>query len=82
MCFSQPKPPSPPKPPEPQKLAPPPPPLPPISAPKQLQPMNSSGPDLRIGPQKVVGSSGRKPVSNKSLKSGLNMGGDNGGLNI
>ena len=81
MCFSQPKPPSPPKPPEPQKLTPPPPPPPPVVAPKQLQAQGSS-PDLRIGSQKAVSSSKRRPVNSNSLKSGLNMGGSSGGLNV
>ena len=80
MCFSQPKPPKPPKPPELQKVVAPPPPPPPVAAPKQLQ-QEGAKPDLRIGSQKATGTS-RKRVDSSSLKSGLNMGGSSGGLNI
>ena len=80
MCFSQPKPPSPPKPPPLQKVVAPPPPPAPAAAPKPLQQPDAK-PDLRIGSQKSTSSS-RSKVSGSSLKSSLNMGGNNQGLNL
>ena len=81
MCFSAPKPPKPPKPPPlPAAYTAPPPPPPPKQAPKQLQ-QPGAKPDLRIGSQKASSSRAGK-VSQSSLKSGLNMGGSSGGLNL
>lgn len=81
MCFSQPKMPKPPKPkPLPPAYAAPPPPPPPKPAPTQLQ-QPGDKPDLRIGSQKASSSRAGK-VSQSSLKSGLNMGGSSGGLNL
>ena len=79
--MSQPKPPKPPKPPELQKVVPPPPPMPPVAAPKQLQTQGAK-PDLRIGANKVSSAGSRKRVDSGSLRSSLNMGGGNGGLNL
>jgi len=80
MCFAQPKPPSAPKPPEPPKVvAPPPPPAPP-AAPKPLQ-QPGAQPDLRIGSQKGTDSS-RSRTNSGSLKSTLNIGNSNKGLNL
>ena len=81
MCFSQPRAPKPPKPkPLPPAYAAPPPPPPPKPAPTQLQ-QPGAKPDLRIGSQKASTSRAGK-VSQSSLKSGLNMGGSSGGLNL
>ena len=81
MClFKAPKPPKLPDPPPLPRVAAPPPPPVPVLPPKQLQ-QQGAAPDLRIGPQKSTGTS-RKRVTSQSLKSGLNMGGSSGGLNI
>ena len=81
MClFKAPKPPKPPDPPPLPKVVAPPPPPPVPAAPKQLQAPGAK-PDLRIGTQKSASSS-RKRVNSQSLKSGLNVGSDSGGLNI
>ena len=80
MCFSQPKAPSPPKPPPLQQVAPPAPPPAPAAAPKPVQAADAK-PDLRIGSQKSSSAS-RSKVSGSSLKSSLNMGGNNQGLNL
>ena len=82
MCMSAPKAPKMPKPkPLPPAYAAPPPPPPPKPAPVQLQDPGAK-PDLRIGSQKATGSSRSGRVSQSSLKSGLNMGGSTGGINL
>ena len=80
MCFSQPKPPSPPKPP-PLPPAPPPPvaPPPPAPAPKALQAVGAQ-PDMRVGSQRAKNSRNNR-VSATTLRSTLNIGGGEGGLN-
>ena len=81
MCFSQPKAPKVPKPkPLPPAYAAPPPPPPPKPAPVQLQQPDAK-PDLRIGSQKASSSRAGK-VSQSSLKSGLNISGNSGGINL
>tara|TARA_Y100000289_G_scaffold815_1_gene761 strand:+ start:81 stop:332 length:252 start_codon:yes stop_codon:yes gene_type:complete len=83
MCFfNTPKPPKPPKPkPLPPAFAAPPPPPPPKQAPVQLQGAGAT-PDLRIGGQRSTASGRTGRVNQSSLKSGLNLGSDSGGLNI
>lgn len=82
MCFSQPKAPKPPKPkPLPPAFAAPPPPLAPRPTPVQLQAPGAK-PDLRIGSQRSTASGRTGRVNQSSLKSGLNLGSDSGGLNI
>jgi hypothetical protein len=80
MCFSQPKTPTPPKPPPlpPAPAAPAPPPKP-APAPKAMQPVGSQ-PDLRVGGMKRQSTQKNKVTSN-SLRSTLNIGGSDGGLN-
>jgi len=81
MCFgSAPKAPTPPKPPPlpPAPPAPAPPPKP--AAPTQkLQPVDSQ-PDLRVGGMKRQSTQKNKVTSN-SLRSTLNIGGSDGGIN-
>jgi|TARA_Y100000289_G_scaffold50461_1_gene51374 hypothetical protein len=82
MClFNAPKPPKPPKPqPLPPAFAAPPPPPAAKKAPVQLQAAGAA-PDLRIGGQRsTAGRTGR--INQSSLKSGLNLGSDSGGLNV
>ena len=72
---------SPPKPPPLQKVIAPPAPAPPPPPPKQLQ-QPESKPDVRVGSQKAVSSTGNKRVNAGSLRSSLSMGGDNQGVNL